>query len=373
MRITENPDEIGLHTDALERVWRLLDEACASGQLPGASLGIAHHGVALAPRHFGREGLEPDAAPVDARTLFLAASITKPVTATAVMRLLEQGVIGLDDRVAEHIPEFGARGKECVRVRHLLTHTSGLPDMLPENEDLRRRHAPLGAFIERICDLTLDFEPGTAIQYQSCGVAMLGEIVSRVTGTPLPEFVRREVFAPLGMNDTYLGIAEGSAARQRVARVRVPAAMVGTDWGWNSPYWHGLAAPWGGMFTTVTDMLHLGQCMLQRGELEGVRVLSPASAAAMVRDQVWSMTQIPEARRREQPWGLGWQLVPPRDAGAFGDLLAPGAYGHSGATGTTMWVDPARDMVCCLFTTEPLEQSGRLVGRCSTMIAAAAA
>jgi CubicO group peptidase (beta-lactamase class C family) len=388
MRITENPDEIGLRADALQRVWRLLDEACASGRLPGAALGIARHGVALAPRYFGREGLETDAAPISAGTLFLVASITKPVTATAVMRLVEQGVIGLDDRVAEHVPEFGTRGKERVRVRHLLTHTSGLPDMLPENEELRRRHAPLSAFIERICDLPLGFEPGTAIQYQSCGVAMLGEIVLRATGRPLPAFLRDEVFAPLGMGDTHLGISEGSGLGGRgepapaasracpegkpVARVRLPAAMVGMDWGWNSPYWHGLAAPWGGMFTTVADMVRFGQCMLQGGGLDGVRLLSPASVAAMTRDQTWSMSEIPEALRRGQPWGLGWQLVPPRDAGAFGDLLSPGSYGHGGATGTTMWVDPARELVCCLFTTEPLEQSGRLLGRCSTMIAAAA-
>lgn len=374
MRCTDDPEEVGLSAGALAQVWRTLDEATASGRPRAAALGIAHRGVMLAPRFFGRRGFEPDAPPVDVDTLFLVASITKPVTATAIMRLVERGEIGLDDRVADHVPEFGARGKERVRVRHLLTHTSGLPDMLPENEALRQAHAPLRAFIERICDLPLDFEPGTSIQYQSCGIAMLGEIVHRVSGLPLPEFLRREVFAPLGMNDTYLGIPEGSEEpdRGRVARVRLPQYMEGTDWGWNSPYWHGLAAPWGGMFTTVVDMVRLGQCMLQGGAVDGVRLLSPASAQAMTRDQTWAMTEIPESLRVRQAWGLGWKRVPPCEAGYFGDLLSTGSYGHGGATGTTMWVDPARELVCCLFTTEPLEQSARLLGRCSTMIAAAA-
>lgn len=374
MRMTDNPGEIGLDVRALGRAWELLDEATARSRPMGAALGIARRGVALPPRFFGRQGCQPDATPVDADTLFLVASITKPVTATAVMRLVEQGLVGLDDPVAEHVPAFGCRGKGAVRVRHLLTHTSGLPDMLPENEDLRRAHAPLAAFVERICDLSLDFAPGTSVQYQSCGIAMLGEIVHRVSGFPLPEFLRQEVFDPLGMNDTHLGIPEGSVDpdRARVARVRLPAAMEGTDWGWNSPYWHALGAPWGGMFTTVADMVRFGQCMLQGGEVGGVRLLSPATVAAMTRDQTWPMIDIPEALRRRQAWGLGWKLVPPREAGYFGDLLSPGSYGHGGATGTTMWVDPARELVCCLFTTEPLEQSAPLLGRCSTIIAAAA-
>jgi len=374
MRTTADPGEIGLRPEALERLWRLLDEATARRQIPGAAVGIARRGVALAPRYFGRQGLEAEAAPVGAETLFLVASITKPVTATAVMRLVEEGLVGLDDPVAEHVPEFCTGGKGGVRVRHLLTHTSGLPDMLPDNEELRRRHAPLSAFIERICSLGLDFAPGTSIQYQSCGFAMLGEIVHRVSGRPQPEFLRREVFDPLGMKDTYLGIPEGSVDPDaaRVARVRLPAAMEGTDWGWNSPYWHGLAAPWGGMFTTVADMVRFGQCMLQGGELDGTRLLSPASVAAMTRDQTWPMIDIPEGLRRRQPWGLGWKLGPPFGAGPFGDLLSPGSFGHGGATGTVMWVDPVRELVCCLFSTEPLEQSGRLLGRCSTIIAAAA-
>ncbi|HHX42675.1 MAG TPA: beta-lactamase family protein [Chloroflexi bacterium] len=374
MRITDSPNEIGLDVRVLERAWRLLEEATAANRPRAAALGIARGGVALAPRYFGRQGFAEDAAPVSAETLFLVASITKPVTATAVMRLVEQGRIRLDDPVAEYVPAFGTQGKERVRVRHLLTHTSGLPDMLPDNVELRRAHAPLSTFIERICQLPLDFAPGTAIQYQSCGIAMLGEIVHRVSGIPLAEFLRREVFGPLGMSDTYLGIPEGSVDpdRGRVAEVRLPPAMEGSDWGWNSPYWHALGAPWGGMISTVADMVRFGQCMLQGGELDGVRLLSRAAVDVMTRDQTGAMTDIPAALRCRQAWGLGWRLVPTHEARYFGDLLSPGSFGHGGATGTVMWVDPVSEMVCCLFTTEPLEESERLLGQCSTVIAAAA-
>jgi CubicO group peptidase (beta-lactamase class C family) len=112
--------------------------------------------------------------------------------------------LGLHDRVAEVVPEFGNRGKEAIRVRHLLTHTSGLPDQLPKNHDLRAKHTPLSEFVKRICDLDLLFEPGTRISYQSTGIAILGEIVERLEGRSLCDVLRTLFFDPLGLVDTSL-------------------------------------------------------------------------------------------------------------------------------------------------------------------------
>ena len=120
--------------------------------------------------------------------------------------LLEQGKLSLHDRAADFVPRFAQNGKQDVRILHLLTRTSGLPDMLPNNELLRRQHQPFSTFIDEICRLPLAFEPGTRVLYQSMGIALLAEIVHQVSGQVLPEFLRRKVFQPLGMSNTWLGL-----------------------------------------------------------------------------------------------------------------------------------------------------------------------
>ncbi|MFH1085795.1 MAG: serine hydrolase domain-containing protein [Chloroflexota bacterium] len=365
------PEMIGLSAARLERAYRFLDEAVAADRIPGGALLVARGGQALAPHCCGRQFLERADPPIRSDTIFLVASVTKPVVVSGAMLLVERGRLSLDDRACDYVPEFGNRGKEHILMRHLMTHTSGLPDMLPENYDLRREHAPLSEFVRRVCALELDFAPGTAMQYQSMGLAILGEIIARIAGRPLPAFLQCEVFGPPGMSDTSLGYEPAKAGR--IAQVRVEAAMRGTDWGWNTPYWWGLGAPWGGMFTTVGDMGRYMRAILAGGALDGVRLFSPATVAAMTRDQTSAMAEIPEAARLQGSWGLGWRRATGWQWSAyFGDLLSPGAYGHGGATGTAVWNDPARGLTCVLFTTEPSATSGALLGRCSNLVAAAA-
>jgi CubicO group peptidase (beta-lactamase class C family) len=363
----------GFDPDRLSRAFRLLDDAAACGDIPGAVLLVARHGRPIATHVCGRQYLTPDAPPIRDDTIFLVASVTKPVTATAVMLLVERGKLLLSDRAADYLPEFGSHGKDAVRIRHLLTHTSGLPDMLPDDRALRRRLASLDEFMRHVCDLELEFAPGTHIHYQSMGLAVLGAIVARIEGVALPEFLRREVFTPLGMVDTGLGAA-GLDAR-RIAHVNVPAEMLDTDWGWNTPYWWHLAAPWGGMFTTVGDFFRFCQMFLNHGELDGVRVLGPATALEMTQNQTGDVPTIPAEERYRQAWGLGWGVAWRRDLGSgwsyFGDLTSPAAFGHSGATGTMAWADPVRDLVCVLFTTEPTVNRSGLLARCSNLVAAA--
>jgi CubicO group peptidase (beta-lactamase class C family) len=251
-----------------------------------------------------------------------------------------------------------------------MTHTSGLPDMLPEDRQLRAEHAPLAEFVRRICALPLGFAPGTSVQYQSCGTAMLGAVVERITSMPLRNFLRQEIFDPLGMADTALG-AQGLPV-ERIAHVNVDQEMRGKDWGWNTPYWWQFGAPWGGMFSTVGNMLRFGQMFLNGGEVEGVRILSPATVQVMTADQTAAMPHLTAVVRATNSWGLGWRRQPPGEWSFWGNLLAPGSFGHGGATGTVLWMDPVRQLVCALFTTQPSALSEGLLGRCSNLVVAAA-
>src|SRR5262249_28449969 len=163
------------------------------------------------------------------------------------------------------------------------------PDMPPDNEALRATHKPLAAFIDETCRLPLSFAPGSRVSYQSMGIAMLAEVVHQAAGVTLRDFLQKEVFAPLGMADTSLGWQPEK--KERIAAVRLPAALQRTDWHWNTPYWLGFGAPWGGMITSPADFARFCQLMLGGGELDGVRLLSPATVRAMTSNQLAVMGQ----------------------------------------------------------------------------------
>jgi CubicO group peptidase (beta-lactamase class C family) len=364
-----SPEQLGLSSARLERAFKLLEGAVRSGAIPGAALLVARRGSVAALRAFGRTRLDADAAPLPPDAIFLTASLTKPVTVTAAMLLVERGALLLDEPACAYLPAFGNRGKEQITLRHLMTHTSGLPDMLPDNFELRGRHAPLAEFVQRICELELDFAPGLGIQYQSSGIAILGALVERVAGLPLPQFLRRELFEPLGMVATSLGLGELPAGR--IAEGNLDPQMRGVDWGWHTPYWRAFGAPWGGMFSTVEDLFRFCQLFLNCGRWGDAQLLSPALVQLMTSDQTGALALVPPEVKQGQSWGLGWRLHP-ASWSFFGNLLSPGSYGHGGATGTVMWVDPPRELVCVLCTTEPSDSSEALLGRCSNLVAAAA-
>ena len=348
-----NPEQVGLSEQGMLEAYGILETAVAQGELMGAGIQVARGGISLPPKCFGRRELKEGGAPVDSDTIFLVASITKPIVAAAVMKLVQQGKLSLEDRVVYLIPEFGKKGKEEVRIRHLLTHTSGLPDMLPDNMELRARKAPLSEFIERIYEVDLLFEPGTQISYQSCGTAMVGEIVERLEGVPLRDFLKTTFFDPIELEDTSLGVQEDR--RDRVSDVKLPGGDFeyggqDSDWNWNSEYWHSLGAPWGGMFTTTMELTELLQVFLYGGKWGENRLLGPATVAAMTSDQTSLMPDISEPDKLAQCWGLGWQL---RSRSLYGDLTSASTFGHGGATGTVAWVDPVSQVSCVLFSNDP--------------------
>jgi CubicO group peptidase (beta-lactamase class C family) len=180
------PEDIGIDSRRLQAAYTLLEEwtTGANAPVPGGAILVGRGGRVVAPRFFGRQGPEADAAPIRTDAMFLMASITKPIVYLAGIMLVERGRLNLNDPVIRYVPEFAANGKEGVLVSHLFTHTSGLPDMLPNNAELRRQHVPLQRFLDgAVRDTTLAFRPGTRLQYQSMGTAVVAEIIQRLSGS----------------------------------------------------------------------------------------------------------------------------------------------------------------------------------------------
>jgi CubicO group peptidase (beta-lactamase class C family) len=281
-----------------------------------------------------------------AKTPFLLASITKPMTATAVMKLTERGDVSLSDPVQKFIPQFSGGDRGLVTVRHLLTHTSGLPDMLPENDDLRRHHAPLSDFVAATCKTPLLYKPGTECRYQSMGILLAAEIAERITKTPLRDFLREQVFRPLGMNATSLGL--GGRRIEDTARCQVTADE---GWNWNSPYWRDLGSPWGGAHATAGDVI----TFLESFRRNDNPVLKPETMRLMLTDQNTGLNQ---------PWGIGWSVnTRPAKEPRFAKYCGPATFGHSGSTGTASWCDPATQTSFALLTSKPAAESGKTVIR----------
>ena len=362
---------ITLHAKRWKSCVQLVNGWVDARHFPAVSLclGVADR---LERRHaVGRfDGMNTaDQTPVSPDTPFLVASLTKPVTVMAAMMLVERGLLRLNDRVADFLPGLNRPDQASIRIRHLMSHTSGLPDMLPNNDTLRGEHAPFSKFIDEITRCELLFEPGTQVSYQSMGTALLAEVVHRAGGRPLGDFLKAEIFEPLGMNSTALGVS-GDEAR-RVARIQISAQQAATNWHWNSPYWLGLGAPWGGMTSTAPDLARLARLFLGSGKLGQVRLLSEQSVALMSTSQMESYTRLSADDRRLNTWGLGWRVFGLGVGTNLGELLPAQAFGHHGATGTLMWMDPTRQAYAVVLTTRPYDISAGLLMRLSNAISAA--
>jgi CubicO group peptidase (beta-lactamase class C family) len=357
---TVSPARVGIQPRILNQAHALLEHWAGTGEVPASALCVGRRGGVVEPRFFG---VGPDA-------LFSVASLTKPIVATAAVQAMERGLLTLDDPVAATVPEFSAQDKQDVRVRHLLTHTSGLPDQLPENIELRARHAPVWEFMHGACRQPLLFAPGTRVRYQSMGFSMLAEILQRRLERGLAEILHAEILEPLGMRSSWLGCPPEQ--QHRIPANLLEPGQEETDWTWNSAYWRGLGAPWGGLFTTPLDLARFSQMMLQEGTLGRARVLGGRAARAMTRNQLQAFPAMAEEDRRCRPWGLGWRLQGGHDP-SYGDLLGPHAFGHHGATGCLWWIDPETDAFAIILTTRPGGEELAHLRRVSNIVAAALA
>ncbi len=360
------PEEAGMSATRLQQAAQILEEETRSGRVLAASILVARHGIIVLHRGSGKLSPDPASPPAKPDTVYLVASITKPVTASALMLLVERGMVCLSDPVQKYLQEFQGPEREKVRVQDVLSHVSGLPDMLPENAELRRAHAPLSEFVKRSMITPLLFTPRTSFSYQSMGILLAAEIVERLTRTPLREFETKELFDPLGMNTTTLGLG-GRAIADTAWCQGSPSYEANIDdqkrFGANSAYWRNMGHPWGGMHSTAGDLAIFLQTFLNEGVYKGQRVLSAPTVKAMTADQNPGINA---------PWGLGWALKRSRVWNFFGDLCSERTFGHVGATGTVAWADPDRDLLCVILTTRPAsEDNGFLLRRVSNVVQSA--
>ncbi len=358
-----SPAAAGMSEARLEAAASLIGRQVAGNRVGAAALLVARRGGIVLHRAYGHLSPQPGAPSTQPESVFLVASITKPVTACALMLLIERGLVLLTDPVREYIPEFRGEDRARMRVLDLLKHTSGLPDMLPENTELRRAHAPLREFVEHTFTTPLLYPPGTSFRYQSMGILLAGEIVERLARMPLREFEKKEIFEPLGMRNTSLGLG-GRRIADLVNCASAPGANRADEesFGANSPYWRDMGHPWGGMHTTTMDLAILFQTFLDQGVYAGKRIFSPAAVQAMTSDQNQGLNA---------PWGLGWALGRSTAWNEFGELISPETFGHAGATGTVAWADPRTQVICVILTNRPISvDGGRLLRLVSNAVAA---
>lgn len=357
------PASVGMSEKQLEAAASILADHVKAGPISAAAITVARHNKIVLERGFGKLSHDAGAPEVDADSIFLLASITKAVTASALMILVDRGLISLDDPVAHYIPEFQGGERAKVSVRKLLSHISGLPDMLPQNSELRRANAPLSEFVAGAATTPLLYTPGTNFRYQSKGILLAAEIVERVSGKRLRDFEKAEIFDPLGMKRSALGMGAWKLSETVwFEESRNSKNQADLDrFGANSAYWRDMGHPWGGMHSSALDLAILLQTMLNRGNYGDKRIFSQAAVAAMTADQNGSL---------QAPWGLGWALRDSLVWNFFGELVSEKTFGHTGATGTVLWADPERDLLCVILTNRMVE-NGRLLRRVSNAVAAA--
>lgn len=327
----------------LEPAREALRRSIASGAFPGATYAIGYRGELVGLGAEGRMSNEPGAAPMPVDAIFDLASLTKVVgTLPVAMLAVEQDSLRLDYPVQALIPEFEGEGKDRVTIRHLLTHTSGLPayeeffrGFTPEQagESARQR------VLERIYATDLQSVPGTRYVYSDLGILLLGEVLDRALGESYEQVARREIFDPLGMRDT--GWNPPASVMDRIPpteddpwRGRVVRGQVHD----RNAFVTGGVAPHAGLFSTAADLAIYAQSMLDLGTYGHVRVLSRATVDTWRRRQ-----EVVEASSR----ALGWDTAFGSDRWGMFDATA---YGHTGFTGTSLWIDPSRDLFVVLLT-----------------------
>ncbi|MFN0109914.1 MAG: exo-beta-N-acetylmuramidase NamZ domain-containing protein [Blastocatellia bacterium] len=347
---TTAPSAVGMSPTQLFNIDQIVEAEIAKKQLPGAVVLVGRQGKIVWRRAYGNRALEPQVEAMTTDTIFDLASLTKIVaTATSVMILVERGLVRLGDPVSRYIPEFAENGKRAITVEHLLVHRSGL---IADNDIRDYEQGPEKA-IENIWRLAPLSEAGAKMIYSDVNFIVLAELVKRISGKPIDQFTRENIFEPLGMKDT--GFNPAAVLKVRIApteqrggvdqnRAREGAAREGVTTQpehWmrgevHDPrsYLLGGVAGHAGLFSTADDLAIYCQMILNGGEYQGRRILSPMGVARMTEARP-SAGNASDGNAR----GLGWDVYSGFSANR-GDLFPIGSFGHTGFTGTGLWLDP---------------------------------
>ncbi|OFW97744.1 MAG: serine hydrolase [Alphaproteobacteria bacterium RIFCSPHIGHO2_12_FULL_66_14] len=313
-----------------EAIGAIVREEIAAGRLPGAVVVVGVNDKVVMRQAFGQRAVMPAVKPATVDTIYDAASLTKVMaTAVAIQQLVERGLIDLDRPAAAYWPAFATNGKDVITVRQLMTHYAGLPAGIPTQK---------WSGIEGALDTVVALKPvapaGSRFIYSDVDFIVLGELVRRVSGQPLETYSAEKIFQPLGMRDT--GFRPSAALRDRIAPADVERGKL--RWGEvQDPiaYRMGGVAGHAGVFTTADDLTVFARMMASggttRGAIQGQAILRPDSIAAMTRPQ--SPAGGPALR------GLGWDIASPY-AGFLAPAFSPRSFGHTGYTGTALWIDP---------------------------------
>lgn len=332
-------------TGRMGTTFAVLDRLVA-GPVRGAALAVAVGGEVVAERYVGEAAAGVPAGPT---TLWPLASISKLYTAAAATALIERGEITLSTRVASVLPGYVGGGRETTTLRHLLTHTSGLIYESPRMAELLAARTPLDAIVDEAFAGDLLFAPGTSQLYSDLGFALAGRVLATATGTPLPELVRTLVLEPGELSDTFM--PSPRSVDGRIAHVDGVFAE-GTEGAmYNSAYARDLAHPAFGTVASVRDLLAFGLLLAPNGPR---RLLSRAGTAAMTTDQTGS--DLPGEIVRPpvgviHPWGIGLMI---KGRSVYPELASAESYGHGGASGCHLWVDPAEDVVIAFVSNRHL-------------------
>jgi CubicO group peptidase (beta-lactamase class C family) len=339
------PAAVGMSATRLAKINRVIERGILAGGFPGASIVVGRKGFAVWERGLGRIAWSRDASVVvPNRTMYDLASLTKVVaTTTAIMILYDEGKLRLDDPVWRYIPSFAGGAKNNISIRHLLTHRSGLP----AGRDIWRiadspweaREAVIASALMPGCP------PGACYEYSDLGPAILGFVAEAVTGERLDKFLERRVWDPLGMTDTYFRPPE--SLYSRVAPTAVTSTrgypLRGEVHDDNAAVLGGVAGH-AGLFSTASDLSIFAQMLLNGGTYGGVRIVSDTAVELFT-------------TRAAGTRALGWDTCQ-GDYGC-GRYLSEDAFGHTGFTGTSLWIDPDRDMFVILLTNRVYDARAR--------------
>ena len=341
-------DAVGMSAERLNLVNGVIQEAIARKELPGAVLLVARKGKVVLRRAYGESQWVPDHKPMRAEMLFDLASVTKPVaTATSILLLVERGKISLWDRIKMHVPEFapyvdpwGQKGEDA-RIWNLLTHTSGLPPYTDAAEAGKKLGTPCTTedLVKYIAVLKKTNPPGAEFHYSCLGYITMAHIVKKITGLSIDVFAEQNIFKPLKMKHTLYKAASNFPDLCVPTQVVDGKPLVGVVHDPLARLQGGVSGN-AGLFSTVDDLSLFAQMILGKGEWDGARILAPLTVERMTS----IYPRAPSAGR-----GLGWDLSSAY-ASNGGDLFGPRSFGHSGYTGTSIWIDPETETVVILLT-----------------------
>lgn len=338
------PDTAGFDSVRLERAADLLEEAVAAGVTPGGVLVVARRGTIVLEQTAGRLTYEDDARAVTPSTIYDLASLTKVIaTTTLMMRRVESGALDLDATAASRLPELEGSPVGGATLRDLLAHSSGLPccsELFRELGEGLDRDEARARYLEHIAATELEVGPRERAIYSDLGVLLLGEILERHSGRGFAELVQDEILGPLGLADT--GYLPADSLRKRIAptefdswRGRLPHGEVHDE----NTHALGGIAPHAGLFGTARNVAAFAQTMLNGGAYGGLRLADDDTVALFTR----RADLVPGSSR-----ALGWDT--PSDPSSAGRYFSARSYGHTGFTGTSLWIDPELELIVVLLT-----------------------